>query len=82
MMDIKEYFSLKDYNTFSIDATCRYFVESDVEEDFVDFRCWISDFMQIRKTLRLHLWLAAFPPCSLANLLAFSKASVQVANRF
>lgn len=37
MMDIKEYFSLKDYNTFSIDATCRYFVESDVEEDFVDF---------------------------------------------
>ena len=36
-MEIKENFSLMAYNTFGIDVRCKYFVESDKEEDFVAF---------------------------------------------
>lgn len=36
-MEIKENYHLKAHNTFGIDVCCRYFVESDREEDFLDF---------------------------------------------
>ena len=36
-MEVKENFSLKAYNTFAIDAACKYFVESDKAEDFERF---------------------------------------------
>ena len=32
MIEVKEDYSLKPYNTFAIDVKCRYFVESDEEE--------------------------------------------------
>lgn len=36
-MEVRENYSLKNYNTFGIDVKCRYFVESDSEADFLDF---------------------------------------------
>lgn len=36
-MEIKENYSLKQYNTFGIDAKCRYFVEADSEEELLEF---------------------------------------------
>lgn len=36
-MEVRENYSLKNYNTFGIDVKCRYFVESDNEADFLDF---------------------------------------------
>lgn len=36
-MEIRENFNIRKYNTFDIDVTCRYFVESDKEEDFLEF---------------------------------------------
>lgn len=35
-MEIKENYSLKEYNTFGIDVRCRYFVESDCEEELLE----------------------------------------------
>jgi len=37
MMRIEEHYSLKPYNTFGIDVRCRYFVEADRVEDWLDF---------------------------------------------
>lgn len=36
-MEVRENYSLKNYNTFGIDVKCRYFVESATESDFLDF---------------------------------------------
>ena len=36
-MEVFENYSLKKYNTFSIDVNCSYFVESDKKEDFLEF---------------------------------------------
>lgn len=36
-MEIRENYSLKNYNTFGIDVKCRYFVESDTESEFLEF---------------------------------------------
>lgn len=36
-MEIKENYSLKAYNTFGIDVRCKYFVESDNEEELLEF---------------------------------------------
>ena len=36
-MIIKENHSLKPYNTFGIDAKCKYFVEAEEEEELLDF---------------------------------------------
>jgi len=36
-MKVFENYSLKKYNTFSIDVNCRYFVEGDKKEDFLEF---------------------------------------------
>ena len=36
-MIIKEHASLKPFNTFGIEAACRYWVESDKEEEWIDF---------------------------------------------
>lgn len=36
-MEVRENYSLKNYNTFGIDVKCRYFVESDTESDFLEF---------------------------------------------
>ncbi len=33
MIEISENFSLKEYNTFSIDVTCKYFVKCDQESE-------------------------------------------------
>lgn len=35
-MRIEEDFNLRKYNTFDIDCTCKYFIESDSEEDFAE----------------------------------------------
>ena len=36
-MEVRENYSLKNYNTFGIDVKCRYFVESDTESEFLEF---------------------------------------------
>lgn len=36
-MEIRENYSLKKYNTFGIDVNCKYFVESDNEDELVEF---------------------------------------------
>lgn len=36
-MEVRENYSLKNYNTFGIDVKCRYFVESSTESDFLEF---------------------------------------------
>lgn len=36
-MEVRENYSLKNYNTFGIDVKCRYFVESDSEQEFLEF---------------------------------------------
>lgn len=36
-MKVEENYSLKSYNTFNIDVRCKYFVESDREEEWLDF---------------------------------------------
>lgn len=36
-MEVRENYSLKNYNTFGIDAKCRYFVESNTESEFLEF---------------------------------------------
>lgn len=36
-MEIKEDFSLKEYNTFGIDVKCKYFVEADLEPELLEF---------------------------------------------
>lgn len=36
-MEVRENYSLKNYNTFGIDVKCRYFVESDKESEFLEF---------------------------------------------
>ena len=36
-MEIQENFSLKEYNTFHIEATCKYFVRCEREEDLLEF---------------------------------------------
>lgn len=36
-MDIRENYSLKEYNTFNIDVNCKYFVAGEKEEDFIEF---------------------------------------------
>lgn len=36
-MEVRENYSLKNYNTFGIDVKCRYFVESDTELEFLEF---------------------------------------------
>lgn len=36
-MEVRENYSLKNYNTFGIDVKCRYFVETDREEELLDF---------------------------------------------
>ncbi len=36
-MEVKEYYSLKAYNTFDIDVKCRYFVETESEEELLEF---------------------------------------------
>lgn len=36
-MEVRENYSLKNYNTFGIDIKCRYFVESDTESEFLEF---------------------------------------------
>lgn len=37
MMEIKENYSLKAYNTFDIDVRCKYFVTTDQEDELLDF---------------------------------------------
>ena len=41
MIEVKEDYSLKPYNTFAIDVKCRYFVESDEEEAL---RAFVADY--------------------------------------
>lgn len=36
-MEVRENYSLKNYNTFGIDVKCRYFIESDNEAELLDF---------------------------------------------
>lgn len=36
-MEVRENYSLKNYNTFAIDVKCRYFIESDNEAELLDF---------------------------------------------
>ena len=36
-MEVRENYSLKNYNTFGIDVKCRYFVESNAESEFLEF---------------------------------------------
>lgn len=36
-MEVRDNYSLKNYNTFGIDVKCRYFVESDTESEFLEF---------------------------------------------
>lgn len=36
-MEVRENYSLKNYNTFGIDVKCRYFVESDKESELLEF---------------------------------------------
>lgn len=36
-MEVRENYSLKNYNTFGIEVKCRYFVESDTESEFLEF---------------------------------------------
>lgn len=37
MIEINENFSLKEYNTFGIDVTCKYFVKCDQESELLEF---------------------------------------------
>ena len=37
MIEISENFSLKEYNTFGIDVTCKYFVKCDQESELLEF---------------------------------------------
>ena len=41
MIEVKEDYSLKAYNTFDIDVKCKYFVESDEEEAL---RAFVADY--------------------------------------
>lgn len=41
MIEVKEDYSLKAYNTFDIDVRCKYFVESDEEEAL---RAFVADY--------------------------------------
>ena len=41
MIEVKEDYSLKPYNTFAIDVKCRHFVESDEEEAL---RAFVADY--------------------------------------
>ncbi|MGL5682276.1 MAG: UDP-N-acetylmuramate dehydrogenase [Marinifilaceae bacterium] len=36
-MEVKENYNIRKYNTFNIDVKCKYFVESDNEQDFLEF---------------------------------------------
>ena len=37
MIEISENFSLKEYNTFGIDVTCKYFEKCDQESELLEF---------------------------------------------